>query len=78
MRSLHSGAVVRNVSSPAPLLTLTSLPSATDFTITVYRYSLQGGNRLVTVCKRAFSLLISPNGGLMENFVKILFYETIL
>ena len=70
VRSLHSGAVVRNVSSPAALLTLTSLPSATDFTITVYRYSLQGSARWGHSAHTGLqplkqSLII---GGPMENF----------
>ena len=38
VRNIHSGAIIRNVSSSSPRLTLKELPSASDYIINVYSY----------------------------------------
>ena len=43
VRNLHSGAIIRNVSSSGPRLTVRGLPSASDYIISVFSYS--GGRK---------------------------------
>ena len=38
VRNIHTGAIIRNVSSSSPRLTLRELPSASDYIINVYSY----------------------------------------
>ena len=43
VRNAHSPALLQNISSPTPRLTVTDLPSASDFLISVY--SAMAGHR---------------------------------